>query len=228
MAAISSTARSRISLTRTAEWLEALRRTYGYEPIAFTTCPPDTDLRNAAVFCRVKSWLTGRRLVSLPFSDHCDLLADTGGDLIAIVTIFCRELRKENLRYIEARPLHAPGTSILKPDSTYDYCFHHIDLRPDLDMVFRSFHKNSIQRKIHRAEQECLTYEEGRSESLLNKFYHLLLLTYRRRIVLPQPKRWFQELDRVFWRSTKDSSCIQRRATYRIDPYIALQRYSGL
>ena len=65
----------RSSVFHTREWLEALHRTYGYEPVAMTTCSPDA-LTNAVVFCRVESRLTGRRLVSLPFSDHCELLVE--------------------------------------------------------------------------------------------------------------------------------------------------------
>src|SRR5271154_2890210 len=59
----------RASVFHTTGWLKALRQTYGYEPIAYTTSPPGSDLRNAMIFCRVQSWLTGPRLVSLPFSD---------------------------------------------------------------------------------------------------------------------------------------------------------------
>src|SRR5216684_7067811 len=62
-------------------WLEALRNTYGYDPVAFTTSSPSGELNNGFVFCRVNSWLTGRRLVSLPFSDHCEPLVDTDDEL---------------------------------------------------------------------------------------------------------------------------------------------------
>jgi hypothetical protein len=191
------------SIFHTVEWLEALHRTYGYQPIAITTCPPDTYLLNAAVFCRVESWLTGRRLVSLPFSDHCDLLADTVTDLTAMVSVLREQLHQDNLRYIEARPRRAPDLVILESDSTYSYCLHQIDLRPDLDTLFRNCHKNSTQRKIRRAEREGLTYEEGRSEVLLESFYHLYLLTRRRQMVLPQPKRWFQSLINCFGEALK-------------------------
>jgi hypothetical protein len=184
------------SIFHTGAWLEALHRTYGYEPIGVTTCPPGTDLQNAAVFCRVESWLTGRRLVSLPFSDHCDLLADTVTDLTAIASVLKKQLDRDNLRYIEARPLHAPNLAALEPASTYSYCFHQVDLRPDIDTLFRNCHKNSTQRKINRAEREGLTYAEGRSEALVESFYKLYLLTRRRHVVLPQPKRWFQNLIR--------------------------------
>src|SRR3989442_3838663 len=71
---------------------------------------------------------------------------------------------------------------------------HTIDLRPDPEAVFRGFHKNCIQRKIERAEREGLAYEAGRSESLLAKFYRLLLLTRRRHKLPPQPLVWFCNL----------------------------------
>ena len=66
----------RASVFHSTPWLEALRRTYGYRPVAYTTSAPHEDLENGLVFCRVESWLTGRRLVSLPFSDSCELLVD--------------------------------------------------------------------------------------------------------------------------------------------------------
>jgi Acetyltransferase (GNAT) domain len=182
------------SVFHTAAWLDALHRTYGYVPTAITTCPPGTELRNAAVFCRVESWLTGRRLVALPFSDHCDLLADSTADLALLVSALREEVHRQNLRYVEARPLRPLDPDVFVPDSTYSYCFHQIDLAPGLDVIRSRCHKNSTQRKIRRAQREGLTYQEGRSAVLLEIFYDLYLLTRRRQRVLPQPKRWFQNL----------------------------------
>jgi hypothetical protein len=182
------------SIFHTVGWLDALRRTYGYEPIAITTSGPETDLLNGAVFCRVDSWLTGRRLVSLPFSDHCDFLADNVTDLRAMLSILRTHLHQSRLRYVEARPVWESNVSFLESDSTRSYALHQIDLKPDLDTLFRNCHKNSTQKKIYRAEREALIYEEGRSEALLEGFYHLYLLTRRRQVVLPQPKRWFHNL----------------------------------
>src|SRR5271165_2171364 len=59
------------SIFHTRGWLEALRKTYGYAPVAFTTSPLGYRLTNGVPFCEISSWLSGRRLVSLPFSDHC-------------------------------------------------------------------------------------------------------------------------------------------------------------
>jgi len=67
-------------------------------------------------------------------------------------------------------------------------------LSPEIGQLLRSFHKDSVQRKIRRTEREGLIYEEGRSAELLDKFYRLLLLTRRRHGLPPQPRDWFRNL----------------------------------
>ena len=187
------------SVFHTVQWLEALQRTYGYEPTAYTTSPPGTTLENGVVFCRVTSWLTGRRLVSLPFSDHCEPLMATAEDEQLFASTIEQALHREKLRYAEIR---ATGGDLFATSrvsrSTRAYCFHRLDLRPDLTTLFRNCHKSSTQRKILRAEREGLTCEIGRSESLLNAFWVLLLMTRRRHRIPPQPQDWFRNLIACF------------------------------
>src|ERR1700693_3520953 len=64
------------SVFHSAPWIEALHRTYGFEPVVFTTSRQRTPLENGLAFCYVRSWITGRRLISLPFADHCEPLVD--------------------------------------------------------------------------------------------------------------------------------------------------------
>src|SRR4051812_78616 len=68
------------SVFHSVAWLEALHRTYGYELVAYTTSSAGEPLKNGLVFCRVASWITSRRLVSLPFSDHCEPLVHSLAD----------------------------------------------------------------------------------------------------------------------------------------------------
>ena len=104
---------------------------------------------------------------------------------------------REKWKYLEIRPLFWPGPAT-DGDSACSqrdrFYFHRLDLEPDLDSLFRGFHKSCIQRKIRRAERENLTYEEGRSKSLLDRFYRLLVCTRRRHRLPPQPFRWFRNL----------------------------------
>jgi lipid II:glycine glycyltransferase (peptidoglycan interpeptide bridge formation enzyme) len=104
---------------------------------------------------------------------------------------------REKWKYIELRPVVSSDWGLEKQASyvrNEKFYFHRLDLRPDLDDLFRSFHKSCVQRKIRRAERERLAYEAGRSEAILSKFYHLLLLTRRRHQLPPQPVAWFRNL----------------------------------
>ena len=178
-------------------WLSALRRTYAYEPAAFTTCAPGEALTNALVFCNVKSWITGRRLVSLPFSDHCDVLADSPAERDHLLARACECVGPAGCARAEFRPLTVaeqswPETLNLQPSKRF--WLHRVPLDIPLDTLFRNLHKNCIQRKIRRTERERLIYEKGRSEILLRKFFDLLVRTRKRQYRPPQPLQWFRNL----------------------------------
>src|SRR6185369_4897333 len=79
------------SVFHSRPWLQAVQRTYGYTPVVYTTSAPTEALSNGIVLCRISSWLTGRRMVSVPFSDHCEPLVDTPHAADAIF----RELKGE-------------------------------------------------------------------------------------------------------------------------------------
>ena len=184
----------RASVFHTPGWLEALRRTYGYKPVAYTTTRPGVELTNGVVLCRVYSRITGRRLVSLPFSDHCQPLVERPEDLDSLLHSLELDCAKEGWKYVEirpqtTRPFHPAGMA-----QSQAFWFHAVDLRPELEVIFRRFHKDSTQRKIRRAEREGLTCAEGRSETLLEKFYQLLLRTRRRQQLPPHPRDWFRNV----------------------------------
>src|SRR5215469_16678772 len=151
----------RASLFHSSPWLKALRSTYGYQAVAYTTSRPSDRLDNAIVFCRVESWLTGRRLVSLPFADHCAPLVDFKIDSDVLAAALEDEVRRKRWDYVELRPLQFFDFTMPFPHTRITYGFHKLDLRPELDVLFKNLHKSSTQRKIRRAEREGLTYREG-------------------------------------------------------------------
>lgn len=182
------------SIFHTPGWLEALRRTYGYQPVAYTTAAARADLTNGLVVCRVHSPLTGNRIVSLPFSDHCEALVDNTDDLDPFLDSLEREVKSGRLKYLELRPVNPfeDGRTRFGTAQTF-YC-HNIDLRPSQSDLFRSFARTRCQQTIKKAERMEWAYEEGRSESLLAKFYGLFLKTRRRHCLPPPPMAWFQNV----------------------------------
>lgn len=191
------------SVFHSPRWLTALKAVYGYEPAAVTTCPPGSPLTNGLVFCRVKSWLTGRRLVSLPFSDHCDPLIRSSGELDVLLVHLKQQITQEKWKYFEIRPISFEPSVRTELGQFVTYYFHKLDLGPGTDQLFHNFHKDCVQRKIRRAERERLEYKEGASEDLLQKFYHLLVMTRRRQYLPPQPLAWFRGLVAAFGEDLK-------------------------
>jgi hypothetical protein len=179
----------RASVFQSPGWLEALQRTYQYEPVGIAlTASSGAAFRGALVFCRVNSRLTGRRLVSLPFSDYSDPLVESDDDLMSLLGMLGPE--SPQWKYIELRP--RPGLSGEGGFTVSDnYFLHRLDLTQGLQAAASGLHKNHVVRRIRRSEREKLVYCEGASE-LLPHFYGLVVKTRRRHSLPPQPLGWFR------------------------------------
>lgn len=184
------------SVFHSAPWLDALRNTYHYLPVVFTTSPPTGPLTNGVVFCQIASWITGRRLISLPFSDHCEPLCDSQDELDFILRYLRAASEHERWRYVEVRPINRNPTPIqigYGPAAANAYLWHVLDLRPELPEIFRGLDRNSVQRRIRRAGRADLIEKIGRSD-LLDDFYRLFVATRSRHCLPPTPFSWFRNL----------------------------------
>jgi CelD/BcsL family acetyltransferase involved in cellulose biosynthesis len=180
------------SVFHCVNWLKALHNTYGYEPIVFTLDAPGAPLTNGVVFCRVKSWLTGKRLVSLPFSDHCEPLVENVEQFSALLAPALKELQDGRIKYVDVRPLSLEFTEGIS--SPEEYFLHILDLRPSVEELHKKLHGDSIRRKIQRAEREKLELEVGSSDAMLAEFYKLHVITRQRQQLPPHPLAWFRNV----------------------------------
>lgn len=186
----------RASVFHTRGWLETLRRTYGYEPVVYACGDGSADLSSGVVVCQVKSWLTGSRVVSLPFSDHCDPLVSTAQEWEDLASAVIETVRSRGCKYFENRP--RAGAIVPREGGEMaagqTFFLDTIDIRPDVTALFQSFARTAVQQPIKRAEREGLECRAGRSKELLRQFYSLLVRTRRRHRVPPQPLKWFENL----------------------------------
>ena len=185
------------SVFHSMAWLRALYRTYAYEPIVFTTSQSGQELENGLLFCRVRSWLTGHRIVSVPFSDHCAPLCNTLEEFEGLVqgVKATRSLRKWDS--MEVRPRSTEFDSRAKSlgfKQTSSYFLHCVDLAPSTHEIFQRLNKSCAQRRVRHAERVGLIEECGRSEALLRDFYKLVIRTRSRQSLPPQPYSWFRNL----------------------------------
>ena len=185
------------SIFHSVAWLKALKYTYGYDPVVFTTSPPDQELENGLSFCQVKSWLTGNRLVSLPFSDHCELLFDSREHLDFLLSNLVSEFEAGKWKYLEFRPVGLSSTDSFDSRgfaATTRFYLHTLDLRGEIDELFRNLDKDSVQRRVRHAQKAKLDEQCRVSGALLRDFYKLLVITRRRHRIPPPPYTWFQNL----------------------------------
>ena len=59
-------------------WADLLSDCYGYTPFAAAMQDESGEIVNGLPLMEVNSWLTGRRIVSMPFSDFCQPLVSDG------------------------------------------------------------------------------------------------------------------------------------------------------
>lgn len=193
----------RSSVFHTVEWLQSLKSTYGYEPVVYTLSEPGSPLTQGIVFCEIRSALTGKRLVSLPFTDHCEPLVESEREAELLFCQVKEGVKSRAWKYVELRPVsNLPWDRILSPASSNFY-LHTVDLLRSEHEIFASFHKDSVQRKIRRAERESLRYHEGTAETELAQFYELMIQTRRRHHIPPQPLNWFRHLVQNFGTALK-------------------------
>ena len=184
------------SVFHTAQWLDALRRTYGFVPVVYTTDRSGSELSGGVPFCQVDSWLTGRRLVSLPFSDHCQPLVESGAELGAVLEALQGQSREKRWRYIQLRPLATEplgsldGSGFRREDAQYHF---RLDLRSDPDTLFHGL-GSVLRYDIRRAERSSLQYTVGRDPEMVAAYFRLHVMTRSRQGVPPQPLVWFRNL----------------------------------
>jgi hypothetical protein len=193
------------SVFHTRGWLAALQQTYGYQPVALTMNDPGSDLDNGLVYCLVRSWITGRRLVSLPFSDHCEPLVNSSVDLQTLLAGLQERAAAEGCKYVEVRPNSTSVRSSEFWHPTEDFYLHRLDLRNGVDGLYSRFHKNCIQRKIRRADAEGVEIRSETGPDAVRSFYPMLVHTRRRQGRPPQPRAWFESVMRCLG----ESACIR-------------------
>lgn len=179
-------------------WLSVLQDTYGYRPFYHVVVGTDGMYQAALVSAYVSSPFTGRRLVSLPFSDMCDPLVETEKQLSALMKSLDITRRSLHARFAEFRFFRA--IPHLDPEVfSHEYCLHRLYLDKPIEQIFRSFHKNCIQRAIKKAQKENIEIFQGRHLADLKAFYRLHLITRKKHGVPVQPFRFFRNLWETFY-----------------------------
>lgn len=171
-------------------WMDLLNTCYGYRYFVLVSRDAGGSITAGLPFMDVKSWLTGRRWVALPFSDYCTPLAHDAASLERWTDALVRLSQAPGTPWIEVRwalPARQPiaaGTS---------YVLHRLPLCPNTEQVGRAL--DSMHRQnIRAARRNGVRVEYGADEDDMRRFYTLHLETRRRKGMPVQPWRFFRLL----------------------------------
>lgn len=167
-------------------WLRALHSAYGFEPCCHVSRRQGADVA-VLPLVEVNSWLTGRRGVSLPFTDECPALAVDADALRRTFADVCAYGRSRHWRYVEIRGdgQHLGATPSL------GFLGHRLTLTRDAAKLFERF-SSATRRAVRRAELSGVEIDFGSSMSAMQEFYALVCRTRRRQGLPPAPYRFLE------------------------------------
>ncbi len=170
------------SFFHTSAWAKVLHKSYGYSPVYVAGGGPE---RFAAVLplMEVNSRLTGKRGVSLPFSDYCEPIVSSKEQFEGIFNYLHDFGKKKGWKYLEIR---GGETYLDKHEPSDCYFRHNLDLTESVGKIFLNL-RDSVKRNIRKAEKENVQAVILESPEAMNQFYRLNCLTRRDHGLPPQP-----------------------------------------
>ena len=177
------------SFFHTSAWLSVLSETYGFTPLA-TALFEDAEPQAVIVIMEVNSWLTGKRGVSLPFSDTCSLLYY---NLDASLALYQRTIDLARQRGWKLLEIRGASKELNAGSHSISYFKHLLNLDTDSHELFEKL-PSSNRRAIRKAEKSGLKIVKSTRLEDLKTFYKLLCLTRKRHGLPPQPWSFFRKL----------------------------------
>lgn len=189
-------------VTHLSGWAEVLARSFPHvKPHHLALFEGERIVAGLPLF-EVKSWLTGNKLVSIPFATLCDPLVSDSHQFQILLEECLAMMKKCGASFFELRTL--ASTDLIQDErlGVHRYYQHHyIHLNGDPENLKKSFHRTCVRQKIQRARLCGLKVRAAENGRDLKDFFELYLHT-RRRLALPtQPYEFFQAIWDVYFPS---------------------------
>jgi hypothetical protein len=182
-------ARGKASFFHSAAWARVLHESYGYKPLYFASFE-NGKLTSLMPFMEVNSWLTGKRGVSLPFTDQVPVIAPDRIVFERIVKNITEYGEKAGWKYIEWRDGSLFPQEANASESHYT---HELNLSKTEKELFSGL-RDSTRRNIKKADKAGVSVEISQSLESTKSFYRLNCITRKRHGLPPQPFSFFERL----------------------------------
>lgn len=172
-------------------WARAVTDTYGYRGFVLAQRAPGGELTAGIPVVELRNGLGARRLVALPFTDHCPPLTrhvDEGAHFAGLLRRWREAIGADVLELRSELPV-TPGAHPEVVGSR-----HLVALEPDSGAVRSRFHRHRVERHIRKALELGLDVTMSRARSELATFYDLHCRTRKRLGVPVQPRRFIEHV----------------------------------
>ncbi len=164
-----------------SSWARVLHESYGYTPRYFSSVENNT-LKALVPVMEIKSFLTGKRGVSLPFTDSCEPVLPGGEALQRVMGSLVEYGMENGWGSIEIRGGSMPDG--ISPSSFY--YGHTLDLLQGEERLFSNL-RDSTKRNIKKAMREGVKVSIMNSWESVREFFRLNCLTRKLHGLPPQP-----------------------------------------
>jgi CelD/BcsL family acetyltransferase involved in cellulose biosynthesis len=171
-------------------WLHVLAECYGYRPFVVAVCDETGQIKAGLPLMEVRSLVTGRRWVSLPFTDYCAPLHDDEESLHQLTRDLVTLYQAGSVPKIEIR-WELPALSAIQLHPAY--YLHTVKLDSDPQVVMKGF-KRTNRQNIGTAEKRGVHIERGTEPEHLRRYYGMQRETRRRKGLPVQPWKFFELL----------------------------------
>lgn len=177
------------SIFHSSMWQQVLSESYQYTPKYVCQIAED-KFQYLLPLIEISSYISGKRGVSLPFTDYCDPILNRNESIQKIPEQVIDMGKNSRWKYVELRS--GKITIPQNQRSTFFYN-HRLDLEKGTDYLFSRFNNNT-KRNIKKAKQEGITIKMSRSLESLRLYYKLHCLTRKRHGIPPQSFYFFKKI----------------------------------
>ena len=177
------------TIFHSTHWIKLLADTYNYTPLCFRASNSG-ELSSLLCGVEVNSRLTGKRWVSLPFTDWCSPLVNKDQSFKPLLHNAIETGLQNSWKYLEIRG----GNPDLESFTNSSYYFHHLlDLSPNEKELYSNL-RNNTKRNIKKAINEEIEVGFNTTLESVEHFYNLNCVTRKKHGLPPQPVKFFKKL----------------------------------
>ena len=195
-----------------SRWKQVLEESFPHMKGYYLALPghEKDSIRAALPLFEIKSILTGKRLVSIPFATHCDPLISSPEDMRELLDAALALSKTLGISRIELKvSASAPRIHDDRMGIMVSHKSHELSLEADPEELMKTFSKQ-VKRKIKLFQNTGFALRNAEKNTDIEEFYQLYVKTRKRLGLPPQPYVFFYSLWEKFSYSNNISILLAR------------------